>query len=113
MRYFDHLDDLPAYLAFIQRAFVPSLLVFNRRRPEDVVRSGWWQSHDPTALADEVRRFDGLAEAYVAAHAESALTVDYDAYCRNVDALRPLFAMLERPFDPAVVRRVLARRLTH
>jgi hypothetical protein len=113
VRYFDRLDELHAYLAFMQRVFAPSLVVFNKRSAEDVARSGWWREHDTTELIAEVLRFDRLAEEYAAAHADRALIVDYDAYCRDVNALQPLFAMLRRPLDPDGLRRVLAERLTH
>lgn len=113
VRYFDRMDDFHDYLGFMQRVFAPSLIVFNKRRAEDVAQSGWWKVHETAALVAEIERFDGLAARYAGAHPEGTIVVDYDAYCRDVAALRPLVERLGRPFDPAALRRILATRLTH
>ena len=113
VRYFDRMDDLPEYLAFMARVFAPALLVFNRRRAADVARSGWWKAYDGAALVAEIERFDALTAAYAAAHPAGTIVMDYDVYSRDVEALRPLVERLGRAFDGRALGRVLATRLSH
>jgi hypothetical protein len=113
VRYFDCLDVLDELLEFMQRQFEPSLIVFNRRNASAVAQSAWWRNYSTVELIAEIERFDRLMTAYVARHSADALIVDYDAYCRDVNALRPLFERLGEQFDPTRVRAVLDVRLRH
>jgi hypothetical protein len=113
VRYFDCLDVLPDYLAFIQRVLSPSLVVFNKRKATDVARSAWWKEHPTDALVTEVERFDTLMDDYTAAHPHDAMVVDYDAYRSDPTALRPLFDRLDVTFEPQRIADVLAIRLRH
>jgi hypothetical protein len=113
VRYFDCLDVLDELLAFMQRAFAPSLIVFNKRNATAVAQSAWWRSFSTPELVTEIERFDRLMEAYVERHRADALIVDYDEYCRDVQALGPLFERLGEPFNPTAVRAVFDVRLRH
>jgi hypothetical protein len=113
VRYFDRLDVFDAYLDFIRLTFAPALLVLNRRDPAAVAASGWWRNYPRESLIAEIERFDTLAAAYAARHPDATITLDYDAYGRDVTALRPLFDRLGVPFDAATAQRILDVRLGH
>ena len=111
VRYFDH-DDLEEYLDYIRSTFDPALLVFNRRRADDVARSGWWKDH-PADIAEEVRRFDQRTAAYSSLHPDSCVTVSYDDYVRDLQVLEPLFKRLQATFDLPALKDILSVRLEH
>src|SRR4029450_11842692 len=111
VRYFEH-DDLEEYLDYIRFTFEPALLIFNRRRAEDVARSAWWKDH-PAVVAEELRRFDQRTEAYASLHPDCCITVSYDEYARDPQMLEPLFRRLGAPFDVLNLNDVLSVRLKH
>jgi hypothetical protein len=111
IRYFDH-EDLEDYLDYIRLTFDPALLIFNRRKADDVARSGWWKSH-PNDTAEEVRRFDQRTEAYASMHPDFCMVVNYDEYLADPQVLESLFTRLGARFDLATLRNVLALRLKH
>jgi hypothetical protein len=112
VRYFDYGERLPAYLDYIRFTFRPALLIFNRRNPEEVARSGWWKSH-PGDIASEVRKFDALIEVYEKANPDETISVDYTLWRSNPDLLRPLFERLGERFDAPQIARILSKRLDH
>ena len=112
MRYFDYGAELPAYLDYQRMSFDPALLVFNRRRGADVANSAWWRDH-PADIAAEVAAFDAMTDAYAAAHPGETITLDYDVWRRDPEALRRLFERLDANFDAAAVQRVLDIKLEH
>ena len=117
IRYFDH-DDLEDYLDYIRMTFSPALLLFNRRRAEDVARSGWWKQHPyvrgrPADIEREVRLFDQRIDKYASEAPDSCAIVNYEDYCRDVRVLEPIFERLGAPFDYESARAVIARPLKH
>jgi hypothetical protein len=112
VRYFDYGERLPAYLDYIRFTFKPALLIFNRRDPEEVARSGWWRSH-PDDIASEVRKFDTVIEAYERANPDETISVDYTLWRSDPDLLRPLFERLGEKFDVSQIARILSERLDH
>jgi hypothetical protein len=111
MRYFERLEIFDAYVEFLMTAFVPALVVFNKRDPAAVARSGAWQSYPEEAVVAELTRFDARAGSYAAAHPANAIVVDHGTYGVDSSALRPLFERLGAPFDAAAVARIFATPL--
>jgi sulfotransferase family protein len=111
VRYFDH-EDLEDYLDYIRTTFVPTLIIFNRRDPDAVAKSGWWRTH-PDDIAEKVRRFDKRAEAYAALHPDCCVEARYEDYARDPRALESLFERLGARLDLKALDRVLATRLEH
>ncbi len=112
VRYFDHEEDLESYLDYIRATFKPSLLIFNRRDAVAVSKSAWWKTHTAD-IAAEVRKFDARTDAYHARHPDETIVVNYDAYCSDVDSLRPLFARIGAQFDKQRVLALMAEKLLH
>ncbi len=112
VRYFDYSDDLADYLDYIRMSFPPALLIFNRREGTAVANSAWWKAHHHD-IAAEVRRFDGQTGAYAIQHPDDTIIVNYEDYCGDANALRPLFDRLGAPFDVDKVSQRLAERLDH
>lgn len=107
VRYFDRLDAFDDYVGFMQRAFAPALVVFNKRDAAAIAQSGWWRNYPREPLIAEIERFDRLASTYAAEHPAETIVVDYDAYARDAAALRPLFQRLGVPFDQTTVQKIL------
>jgi hypothetical protein len=112
VRYFDYGPDLPAYLDYIRATFTPALLVFNRRKGEEVAGSAWWKDH-PGDIAAEVAVFDATTTAYALAHPDQSIVVNYREWSRDPEYLRPLFDRLGVPLDVASLRRILSEPLNH
>lgn len=112
VRYFDHGEALPDYLDYIRTTFAPALLIFNRRDPVAVANSAWWKNH-PADIAAEVRRFDAQTDLYARLYPAETIIVDYDAFCRDPDHLRPLFERLGADFDRGRLAGLMAERLNH
>lgn len=107
------LPDLPGYLAFIAAHFAPATFVFNTRALGEVGQSAWWKTADKDKLAADVAAFERDADSFVAAHPASAIKLDYARWTQDPEALRPLFVLLNAPFDAAQVTKTLAVRLEH
>ena len=107
-RCFDRLDVFDELVGFLQRAFVPTLVVFNKRDPAAVAQSGWWRNSPREPLIAEIERFDRLATAYAETRPADTIIVDYDHYQDDASALRPLFAKLGVPFDGGTAQKILA-----
>ncbi len=105
--------DLADQLDFMAQAFAPAKFVFNRRDVEAVSRSGWWRDADHQKLHADVARFDAITTAWAAANPGSSVRLDYDDWSRNTECFRPVYALLDRPFDAAAASAVLAVRLQH
>jgi hypothetical protein len=113
VRYIDHLDDFDEYVGFIQMAFAPAFVVFNKREAAAVVQSGWWKDYPREPLIAKIERFDALAAAYAARRPADTIVLDYDVYSRDASVLRPLFERLGVPFDARLVQKVLDTPLDH
>jgi hypothetical protein len=112
VRYFNYGEELPFYLDYMRRTFRPALLVFNRRNPADVAKSGWWKDH-PSDIAEHVLKFDAITDSYSRRHPEDTIILDYDRWSRDPEHLRPLFDRLGQPFNRSALLRTLAERLDH
>lgn len=106
-------EDLRDYLLFIDRFLAPATFVINTRRVDDVAQSAWWQHSDRDALAAKVARFEAVTDALVAEFPDRFIKIDYDRWTRDPEALRPLLAMLDAPFDADAIAATLAVRLEH
>ena len=115
IRYFGR-TDLEQYLDFLGCTFTPALFVFNRRRAEDVVRSadglGWWTDRVGD-IAQQLREFDNSVDGYALAHPNCCVTVSYEDYVADAEALRPVFERLDEPFDVQRIRSIMSVKLEH
>ncbi len=100
-------------LDFLRRYMPAARFVFNTRAHDQVCRSGWWASMDPADVTAELQAAETLYAGWQAAHPGICLAMHYNDYARDPDAWRPLFDFLDMPFDAALVRSVLDRKLTH
>lgn len=101
-------EDLPEYLAFMQRVFPGARFVLNTRRLDDVARSSWWADRE-----DAREQLEGI-EARMLSAAEAlgpaVFHLRYDEYVDDPARLRALFEWLGLPFDEDRIRQVMARR---
>lgn len=113
IRYDAFGDQFPEVLDFIRAMFKNATIVFNTRNVADVSASAWWKDWEPKKVANLVSTMDKRFADYAAAHPDCCFQTRYEDFSVNPEALRPLFDRLGEPFDPAAVRKVLDRRLTH
>lgn len=106
-------DDLRDYLLFIDRFFAPAVFVINTRSVDAVAQSAWWKDADKAALAANVARFEAITDALVAEFPDRFVKIDYARWTNDPEALRPVYALLQAPFDPAQIAATLTVRLEH
>ena len=106
----ERFDDVMDFLRF---HFKDPIFVFNTRNVEDVAKSAWWKDWKPADVARLVSDMDRRFNAYHAAHKDSSLMMSYEHFSQDPLAIKPLFDMLNEPFDQQKAEQVLATRLTH
>lgn len=107
------IPDLREYLLFLDRFLAPAVFVINTRAVDQVAQSAWWKSVDKDTLAADVARFEAITDALVADFPDRFVKVDYAAWTKDPEALRPVMAKLGVPFDAAAIGDVLGVRLEH
>lgn len=101
------------YLEFINTHFPNARFVFNTRNHAGVAKSSWWRQHDPAEVGKMMRSAETVFAEFVASHPERSVSLHYDTYVSDQNALEPLFELLgARPAD-SQIRTVLDTRLTH
>lgn len=106
IRYSDaEVPNLEGYLNFLSRLFPNLKFIINLRSNTEVAKSGWWQKQADSLeiIARIERRFLDYSEKY----SERCIIVRYEEYTSNVEALRPMFEFLDRPFDLNAIERIL------
>ncbi len=71
-------ETLESYIRFVRRLFPNAAIIFNTRRLEDVLRSGWWRSNSWDGLPSQLSEFDNFCNNYSKANADYAIHVTYD-----------------------------------
>ncbi len=105
--------NFPALLAYIVRFFPDSRFIFNTRDPAAVARSGWWQKQAPEDVYSRLAKAEQLFAEAQATWPAISVALHYDTFVADHTALRPLFDLLDEPFDPDLIARVMDQRLTH
>lgn len=113
IRFTGYPDFLPVYLNFLHRFFPRTRIVFNLRSHAAVAKSGWWASMDPAQVAEQLSRAEAAFQAYQDANPDRCLTLRYDDYIADHSRFEPLFRFLGETYDPALVDRVMNRKLSH
>jgi hypothetical protein len=112
IRYLYDTGFLPHQLELMQEIFPRARILFLTRAHEEVANSSWWRGHDKAALLPQLARADAAFKAYAESH-EDCFQLDYAAYARGPEALRPLYDFLGEEMDVAAVREILGRQLSH
>lgn len=107
------IPDLRDYLLFIDRFLAPAIFVINTRHVDAVAQSAWWKDADKGQLAADIAAFDQVTEALAAEYPDRFVKIDYADWTRDPETLRPVFKLLNMPFDPAAIATTLAVRLDH
>ena len=105
--------EFRAYLAFILRNFPRARLIFNTRDVHAVARSSWWRRHDPAEVQAVIHSAEQVFDAVAAAHPSRCLTLRYEEYVSDQNALEPLFQALDGRPAAADMRAIMRERLTH
>jgi len=114
IRFHEAGEDLfEPYLDFIAANFPASKFIFNMRRWQDVAKSSWWATMDPSRVRAIIEDADKMYTNYAAKHPETSLVMQYESFVGNPDAFAPLFAFLGEPYKPDDVAELLGDRLLH
>ena len=113
IRYSSHPSYFIDYLDFIQNSFPNAKLVFNMRNPEDTSQSGWYKEQDRKAVIDDLNWQISVFQNYLDKHPNDTISVSYDEYNGNPNALRKMFGFLEEPFNEEEIASVMSKRLSH
>jgi hypothetical protein len=105
--------DLRDYLLFIDRFLAPAKFIINTRSVDAVAQSAWWKTVDKDTLAADVARFNDITDALVAEFPDRFVKIDYARWTTDPEALRPVYALLDMPFDAAAIAATLQVRLEH
>lgn len=71
-------EKLAAFMAFLREIYPKSAIVFNTRRVEDVLRSGWWRRNYWPGLPKQFTDFEDFAGNYTRDNPDHAVHVRYD-----------------------------------
>lgn len=112
IRYINDLRFLPHHLDILLEFFPGAKLILQTRAHAEVAKSGWWSEKDPKDLTRRLGAADAAFLDYAAGRAD-CYHLDYARFRQGAEALRPLFAFLDEPFDAARVQAVLDTPLTH
>lgn len=112
IRYLNNPAFLQDHLELLQEFFPGAKLILQTRDHAAVANSSWWKQKDQTQLAHRLALMDEGFHSYRASH-ENCFHLDYQTYRDGAEALKPLFAFLDEPFDQDKVQSVLDRPLTH
>lgn len=114
IRYHQARDDLfEPYLDFIAKNFPGTKFVFNTRRWQEVVKSGWWADMKEENVRALVERADGLFADYVRKNPSNCHAMRYEDFKGNPDAFEGLFDFLGEHFDRQKVEGLIAQQLNH
>lgn len=112
IRYLNNPRYLEQHLEVLQDFFPSAKLILQTRDHADVAKSSWWKQKDQTQLARRLAMMDEGFHSYRASH-DNCFHLDYSVYRQGAEALKPLFAFLDEPFDQTRVQAVLDTPLTH
>lgn len=113
IRFGEDITAFDAYLDMLRTHFPAARFIMHTRNHDAVLRSGWWVRKSRLKSRRLLTRLDQCFAAYADAHSDCCFMLHYNDYRDNLDALEPLFAFLNEPFDTAMVEKVLSRELVH
>jgi hypothetical protein len=106
IRYPDVMDDLAAYLDFLERLFPTPAFIFNTRNMDKVLRSEWWARMNPWKAKRLLLDFEQKCFAYMR-DKPNCFHIRYEDVVEKTDNLEKMFEFLGAVCDPAEVDRIL------
>ncbi|WP_068300237.1 sulfotransferase [Pararhodobacter sp. CCB-MM2] len=100
-------------LDFMRAQFKNAHFVFNTRSAEAVMKSAWWARHDPDEVRALVAKADKNFAEYAEKNPEYSRLVRYEDFTQDSAAFKPIFDMLDEPFDAEAIAKVMNTKLTH
>lgn len=104
--------SLDGMLDWMRVLFDPCKIVFNVRDVDAVIKS-WAGVQEAKWVRDMVTGEDARYAAYQVEHPDACITMNYDEYATDPQALERLFDFLREPFSLPIIQRVLEKPLTH
>ena len=71
-------ENIDKYIQFMRRLFPETAIIFNTRKIEDVVKSGWWRNSYWSGLPAQLAEFHEFCGYYSEKNPDHAIHVTYD-----------------------------------
>lgn len=115
VRYPKIMEDgnLDEYLYFITKTFPHSVLIFNFRNLDDVMKSKWWARADTTARAknrEMLENFESCCKTYHQRHQDSSYIVKYESLVRDTKEAEKLVRFLGEELSESSITALLNKR---
>ncbi len=107
VRYINVLDSLFEYLDFLQQIFPNTAIVFNTRKVEDTIKSGWWPERDRQETLQNMKKCADLFAEYEKTH-PNAFLIKYEDVVSASARVRALFDFLGAEYSDDKIKQVLA-----
>jgi hypothetical protein len=104
--------DFAPYMTFLLSRFPQARIVFNSRRPEDVVKSSFMAKGQPDVIARLLRETDQRFAAYDLT-SDRTIHMQYEDYVADHSRLHKMLDFLELDWTAEAVEAVMDKRLTH
>lgn len=96
-------------LDFIKFLFPQAKFIFNTRKIEEIVKSGWWNK-DPEAAANTLQKQADFFKRYSSENPDFTYSVTYHDIVNNTEILQGMYDFLGESFDLEKYKSVLERR---
>lgn len=97
-------------IVFLKAFFPRAKFIVTTRDPKKIARSGWWADlNREEAVRNISEAQDQLSDAVRKIAGETAVLIDHDEYIVDPGALRPMYDLLDIPFDEASVASFLTK----
>ncbi len=113
IRYAQCGNRFGSFLSFIRASFPNAYFIFNSRPAEEVAQSRWWKKQDFENVRDLVSTMDRKFASYAQNAPDHSIHMKYEEYVSGPEPFRPLFELLNEPFDETRISEILGVRLTH
>lgn len=110
VRYVEILPEFEAYLAFLERIFPNVCFIFNTRKLEDVLKSGWWLHANEKKSKQAIESLELLFQQYAANHPQNSFQITYEDVVGKTSQLADLFQFLGAEYCEATLDQVLSKR---
>lgn len=98
IRYSDHPETLADYLEFMNQLFPKAAFIFNTRKLDDVVDSGFWKEEDPEITRKKLLKTESIFSEFAESHGNCYSLTYEDILARN-EKLKGMYDFLGAPYD--------------
>lgn len=110
VRYVEIIPEFESYLAFLERIFPNVCFIFNTRKIEDVLKSGWWLHSNEKKSKQAIESLELLFQQYAASHPHNSFQITYEDIVGKTSRLAAMFQFLGAAYNEEMLDQVLSKR---